>query len=355
MHSFLSATSYLMASPNGIVPCDESSTLQFPEQSISLKSQQADGLFYGTILWIQGKCTESVETWRRIYGSGRAGDLIWENAVEALAAGYAELHDWERALYYLRQTDSPRVAETFGHRAAANGELELAAHWFRLNFEIYPSYKNAVYLANVLVPLGHQTDTSRIWQSLAKSTSKNSSEYWLAIAKAAEIRDDCPETVSAYREALQLDPEHLDAMMGLAGMFRHCKDYSAAFEWYLHAAEKDPGNVYIWSHVGIVAYENGDLVNAKIYLEKSVGIQPSALAYDHLSRVAYDQGDIELAIQYLTSALKLEERSGLYLRLGDLYLAQGSIGDAEQAFRRSLELEPENNPASERLGSLLAQ
>ncbi|MEI2690856.1 MAG: tetratricopeptide repeat protein [Anaerolineae bacterium] len=339
---------------NGFPVCETRDASEILEAIMLRKQTQSNPLFAGVLRWLAGDCVQALQVWHAIDKSNVNDSAIKRDAERALALGYAELGDWEQVLEYLRKTDGADFAREVGNRAVRASDLEQAANWYSISFEIDANFDNAQRLINALTPLGRQQEIINTWQALAARSPAGSLASWLGLAKAAEARDTCPDAISFYRKAIDLQPDSTSALMSLAGVLRHCGDFDGAFRSYLQVAELSPGNEYVLAHVGIAAYENNDFANANQFLQQSVAVQPNALALEYLSRLAFDQGRIESAIQYMRDAVQMSERGDLYLRLGDLLAADGSTQEAEQAYRHSLELQPDNNPALERLGSLVA-
>lgn len=351
MRSVLSGISDVRYAFSGFPACE---TRDIPEAVMWRKYTQGDPLSFGVMRWLAGDCVQALQVWKAIDESNGNDSTQKKEAEKALALGYAELGDWEQALEYLRKTDGADFARGVGNRAVRASDLEQAANWYRISFAIDANYDNAQRLVNTLTPQGRQQEIVNTWQTLAARSPAGSRDSWLALAKAAEARDDCAEAPSLYQKAVDLEPDFTPAIMSLAGMLRHCGDFDGAFRSYRQVAELSPGNEYVLAHVGIVAYENDDFANANKFLQQSVAVQPNALALDYLSRLAFDEGRIESAIRYMRNAVKITERGDFYLRLGDLLAVTGSTQEAKQAYRRSLELQPDNNPALERLRALVA-
>lgn len=328
--------------------------MDIPEAAILRKQPQGHGLFVGVLYWLAGDCMEALHIWHTIEVSSEQGSVVAKGAERALGLGYAELGDWRQALRYLSMTDSSKFAREVGNRAVRTSDMEQAANWYSISFEIEANYDSAQRLVNVLASQGRQQEIISTWQTLAARSPAGSLTYWLALAKTSEAQGDCAETASLFQKAIDLEPDFTPAVMSLAGVLRHCGDFDGAFRAYLRTAELSPGNDYVLAHIGITAFENNDFANAHKYLHESVAARPNAMALEYLSRLAFDEGRMEAAIGYMRDAVNISEQGGLYLRLGDLLAADGSPQDAERAYRRSLELQPDNNPASERLQTLVA-
>lgn len=354
MRSVLSGISDTRYALSGFPACEARDAFGIPDAVMSRKHTQGDPLSFGVMRWLAGDCVQALRVWQAIDESNGNDSTFKKDAEKALALGYAELGDWKQAMEYLRKTDGADFAREVGNRAVRTSDLEQAANWYGISFALDANYDNAQRLVNALTPQGRQQEIVNTWMILAARSPAGSRDSWLALAKAAEARDDCTEAPSLYQKAIDLEPDFTPAIMSFAAVLRHCEDFGGAFRSYLQVAELSPGNEYVLAHVGVTAYENNDFANAEKFLRQSVAVQPNALALDYLSRLAFDEGQIESAVQYMRDAVKITEQGGFYLRLGDLLAASGSTQEAEQAYRRSLELQPDNNPALERLGALAA-
>ena len=172
---------------------------------------------------------------------------------------------------------------------------------------------------------------------------------------------DTQKAVSAYEEAVALDPDNPDGWNPL-GLLRHRLGYlEAAVEAFERAQRlgnlvKDKGVIAVaLGNLGVIYRTLGDLEKAEQYhlkslkLEEELGCKEGmAHEYGNLGVIYATRGDLERAEEYLKKSLAINEELGrkegmanAYCNLGGIYWTRGDLEKAEEYQLKSLELENE--------------
>ena len=155
-----------------------------------------------------------------------------------------------------------------------------------------------------------------------------------------------PESEQAYRKAIEIDPQHVNAWLGLGILLRNSlQRYNESEQAYLKALEIDPNNVKVWLNLGILLGNNLERHDeAEQAYHKAIEIDPKH-ANAWLGLALLLSGDLQRydeAEQACRKALTIDPQNanawsvlGLLLR----YELQ-RYAEAEEAYRKALEINP---------------
>ena len=172
---------------------------------------------------------------------------------------------------------------------------------------------------------------------------------------------DTQKAVSAYEEAVALDPDDPDGWNQLGHLRYRLGQLDAAAEAYervqrLGNVVEDKAVIAVaYGNLGVIYRTRGDLEKAEQYHLKSLEIakelgrkEGMASQYGNLGLIYVTQGDLEKAEEYFKKSLALHEelsrKLGMasdYGNLGLIYLTRGDLEKAEEYLLKSLELEKE--------------
>ncbi|MFA9216524.1 MAG: tetratricopeptide repeat protein [Sphingomonadaceae bacterium] len=120
-----------------------------------------------------------------------------------------------------------------------------------------------------------------------------------------------PEALAAYRQALAIDPRHVNARNGLAALYAGQGDVSAAITlWQQLAAEQGSspaaGSAYLLANLGYAYLLAGDTAQAVSKLEQACLLDPlNPLGWEHLGMALQASGLSERAAAMLRQAATL--------------------------------------------------
>lgn len=167
------------------------------------------------------------------------------------------------------------------------------------------------------------------------------------------------EGVEELRKAAALDPTKSEYQLQLGiGLDRLGKPDEAALK-FLAALKGAPDDPMIHVYLGMARRNQGELEEAKKYLDRAIELDPqSGRAFFELgllynieqSQGKRNAGDAEQAL--LKAVQKSQNESKYWYALGEIYRLDNQPEKAVKAYRRALELDPPYLKATSKLGGL---
>ena len=172
---------------------------------------------------------------------------------------------------------------------------------------------------------------------------------------------DTDKALSAYTEAVELDPDDSDGWNRFGHLRRRIGDLDGAVEAYervLALGNRISNKSVIavaYGNLGIVYKTRGDLAKAEEFYLKSLAIDEEldrkegmASDYGNLGNVFQTRGDLAKAEEYYLKSLAINEELGRkegmasqYGNLGIVYQTRGDLAKAEEYYLKSLAIEEE--------------
>ncbi len=232
-----------------------------------------------------------------------------------------------------------------------NNETAKAEEEFRTAVKLQPSSEDAVTtLALLYNEEGDPVRALEILQSVPEVD--RSPRIDSVLGYTYEQKKDYTKAIEAYRKAVDLDRDNLDAVRGLAQNLLNDNQTDAALEQYKAIAAADPQDVQTLLHISEIYRRDGQFEKALDTLNKA-----QAIAQDSME-VEYNRAVIEEALGKYDDASKqlqeLLERSekpnGVYSaaersnraifleRLGTVYRDQNNTEQAVATFRKMIAL-----------------
>lgn len=149
--------------------------------------------------------------------------------------------------------------------------------------------------------------------SLPEQAALRRADDAYALGRNYHLAHKYEDAVKAYREALQADPQHVNARNGLATIYAERRAFAQAIPIWRGLTEKltlasGPGSAYLFSNLGYAYFLNGDYANAVTALEKACLLDPlSYLAWHHLGESLQKLGQEERAQQMFRQAQALQQ------------------------------------------------
>ena len=124
-------------------------------------------------------------------------------------------------------------------------------------------------------------------------------EEWYA--RACELEEQSPqEAQAAYREALELDCEHVDANLNLGRLLHEARNLKGAEHYYRRALKNRPLDVTAAYNLGVVLEDLGLLKEAIAAYEQAIEGDPGHEdAYHNAARLYERRGDKASAVRLL--------------------------------------------------------
>ena len=146
------------------------------------------------------------------------------------------------------------------------------------------------------------------------SANKPGANVFVAMAQMSENAGDLENAETQLKKALEVDPNHLGAIVAYAHLEDRRNNLEAATKLYQRALKKHPREAAIHNDLGLCYHRRGMLPEAAKSLSRAVELQGERKLYrDNLAAVYVDQGKLKEALAQLTTGAR---RSGGELQPG---------------------------------------
>jgi len=236
-----------------------------------------------------------------------------------------------------------------------NNDLQKAESELQTAVKLDPDSEEAVTTLSLLYT--DEGDTTKALQVLSSvpDTGK-SAKLYAALGATYEQRKEYKSAIDAYRHAIQLDRDNLDAIRGLAENLLNDGQIDAALDQYKVIADANPEDAQTYLRISEIYRRQGKYDEALESLKKAEAMVPDALEVPYNIAVVYEaQARYDEAAKILQDLLKKTEKPdnnysqadrnnrAIFLeRLGMVYRDQENYPAAVEAFRRMIPLGDEN-------------
>jgi tetratricopeptide (TPR) repeat protein len=236
-----------------------------------------------------------------------------------------------------------------------NNDLTKAETEFKTAVKLQPDSEEAVttlaYLYN------EEGDATRAVQVLSSvPDAGRSAKMYSALGYTFEQQKQYKDAISAYRHAIELDRDNLDAIRGLAENLMNDGQTDAALEQYKIIADANPEDAQTYLHMAEIYRKSGKFDLALENLKKAeTMVQDSIEVPYNMAAVYQAQGRYDEAAQTLQDLLKRTEkpdnsytqgernnRAVFLERLGTVYRDQEKHAEAVEVFRKMIALGDDN-------------
>ena len=236
-----------------------------------------------------------------------------------------------------------------------NNELQKAESEFKMAVKLQPDSEEAVttlaYLYN------EEGDTARAAEVLSSvPDATRSAKLYSALGYTYEQRKEYKKAIGAYRKAIELDRDNLDAIRGLAQNLLNDGQTDAALEQYKIIAESNPEDAQTYLRMAEIYRRNGKFDLALDNLKKAESmVQDSMEVPYNIAAVYQAQGRYDEAVQILQDLVKKTDkpdndfsqseknnRAVFLERLGTVYRDNSNEPLAVETFRKMLPLGDDN-------------
>jgi tetratricopeptide (TPR) repeat protein len=255
------------------------------------------------------------------------------------------------------QPDSMDDHLLLGRLYRLNNDLQKAENEFKTAIRLQPGSEEAVTtLAYLYNELG---DTTRATQVLAAvPDAAKSAKLYSALGFTYEQQKQYKNAIEAYKHAIELDRDNLDAIRGLAQNLLNDGQTDAALEQYKVIADANPEDAQTYVRIAEIYRKQGKYDTALENLKKAeTMVQDSIEVPYNISAIYQAQGRYDEAAQVMKDLLKKSEKAdgaaytqseksnrAVFLeRLGTVYRDQGNNQAANDAFRQIIALGGDDN------------
>ena len=274
----------------------------------------------------------------------------------AAAMGIAMIHNRtgqpEEALKILQKVwkaiSGSKTKKTIVPKAAVLAQIGLAQQQTGRVIEALQSFREA----NALSP---STELSKLIQNLG-NVVENPHTIEQLVAKAGQLQHGgkLEEATKLYHTALQLNPDHPEALHGLGLVLRAQKDLDGALPLIQQAIMLAPDRPDYYNDLGILFQERGELEKAISFHKRALKVKADFTpAFINLG-VAYKRiGKLDEAIAAYRQAILLQPNSpAAHNNLGNLLRIQGDLTGARKELKQAIKLHPSYQDAIENLATV---
>ena len=226
---------------------------------------------------------------------------------------------------------------------------------FKTAVKLQPDSEEA--LTTLAYLYNDEGDANRAIQTLSSiPESQRSAKLYSALGYTYEEQKDYKNAITAYRKAVALDHDNLDAMRGLAQNLLNDGQLDGALEEYKTIADANPEDPQTYLNMSEIYRRTGHFNEALDSLHKASSMVQDSVEVPYRTAVIYEiQGRYQEAAQTLQDLLKKTEKpdgnysSGernnraIFLeRLGSVYRDQNNVPLAIETFRKMLPLGDDN-------------
>jgi tetratricopeptide (TPR) repeat protein len=236
-----------------------------------------------------------------------------------------------------------------------NNDLQKAETEFKIAVKLQPDSEEAVTTLALLY--NEEGDATRAAETLSSvPDATRSAKLYSALGYTYEQQKEYKKAIAAYRKAIELDRDNLDAIRGLAENLLNDGQTDEALEQYKIIADSNPEDAQTYLRMSEIYRRNGQFDLALENLKKAESmVQDSMEVPYNMAAVYQAQGRYDEAAQVLQDLLKKTEKTSnnytqgeknnraVFLeRLGTIYRDNHNDQSAVDTFRKMLALGDDN-------------
>jgi tetratricopeptide (TPR) repeat protein len=236
-----------------------------------------------------------------------------------------------------------------------NNDLTKAESELKTAIKIDPTSEEAVTtLAMLYTDEGDTAHALKVLSSIPDSA--RSAKLYAALGAAYEQRKDYKSAIDAYKHAIVLDRDNLDAIRGLAENELNDGQLDAALEQYKVIADSNPEDAQTYVRMAEIYRRQGKYDQALENLKRADTLVPDTMDVPYSMAAVYQaEGRYDDAVRLLLELLKKTEKNeagtsqgdrnnrAIFIeRLGMIYREQENYTAAVDTFRKMLSLGDEN-------------
>lgn len=228
--------------------------------------------------------------------------------------------------------------EAVAHHQAKR--LPQAENLYHTILDRFPAHADTLHLRGLLAFQQGQNSLAlaHIGQAIEQDSSKPHYHYNLGLAWEKE--DQGEKAISAYRQALSLNPHYVEALSNLGHLYRRQRQWPEAIAAFQQALHLKPQSADLHNNLGVTYKEQGNLEAAMLQYRQALSISPHhAEALNNTGVVLQDQAKLTEAATAFHQALTFKPGyANAHYHLGLIHLWQGKAQEALACFNRSADL-----------------
>lgn len=188
--------------------------------------------------------------------------------------------------------------------------------------------------------------------SLATKVKPITPEDYVKLGNRMEQNGDAEGARESFHKALEMQPHHLGALLGLARLFDRQGQFDRATEHYVEAAKYHPKDATTFNDMGLCYARQGKYEQSAAALRHAIELKPDSMLYrNNISTVLVAQGRNDEALAHLIDA---HGPAVAHYNLGWLLNKHGRRELAIEQFQLALAVDPAMERAREAIDALSA-
>jgi tetratricopeptide (TPR) repeat protein len=236
-----------------------------------------------------------------------------------------------------------------------SSDMQKAEAELKTAIKLDPNSEEAVTTLAILYT--DEGDTAHALQVLSSvPDTARSAKLYAALGQTYEQRKEYKNAIDAFKKAIMLDRDNLDAIRGLAENLLNDGQTEAALEQYKVIADGNPEDAQTYLRIAEIYRRQGKYDQALENLKKADTMVPDSLEVPYSMAGVYEaQGRYDDAVKLLQDLVKKTEkpdhnysqadrnnRAIFVERLGIVYREQENYSASAETFRKMLNLGDEN-------------
>jgi len=170
-------------------------------------------------------------------------------------------------------------------------------------------------------------------------------DAWIALAYAYVQSNMMDEAADAYQHALSIEPDNIPALKGIGYVYSRLGRDQEALNAFDHALQINPDDPTSWLQKGLALSALGRVNESIPVYQKVIELSPGNFdAWLCMGLDYYSAGEYQEALDAFSHALESDERSGIAWQYkGDTLYRLGRYQEAIEAYERGLIVSPGNS------------
>jgi serine/threonine-protein kinase len=147
------------------------------------------------------------------------------------------------------------------------------------------------------------------------------------------------DAIQEFKQALQLDPEHFDALSELALVYENLGRLEKAEEAHKEAIKSKSSYWRGYSRLGFFYYKYGRYIEAEKMFRRSTELMiENVLDYNNLMAIYFQLGQDNSAVAMFEKSIAIKPNATAYSNMGTIYFFQRRYADALTMLEEAIEL-----------------
>jgi len=279
-----------------------------------------------------------------------------------LATEYDKINDLDKALYHINLTlkSKPAYAEAHvkkGEVLQEQGHLAMADKCAQQAIKFKPKLPSAHHLlAKLLIERKQYTRALTHIQLTIDDDHEKASAYNTQ-GNALDRMGRALDAVSAYRRAVELDPDNIGFAFNLGVCLTKIKKYPSAVSTLQQVAKAQPNNFEAQLYLAISLDKTGRHEQSLSHYLQVIELQPGhVLARANLCSLLFNQKQYTQSAAHMQKAISLDpDNADYHLHLARIMEKRDRPIDALEQYRETIRLNPKSAQAHNALGALFGR